>query len=246
MFERKGSNATDCFASLFSEMFPPNEFGRLPDLNRVTVHSDRGYTLESTIFQFLVPGGADFTNTVKRISPFPFLWGMKPRRGDTQTILKESGCPGLYVKEIIAGNGKKVSCFAFQTGTSNISAVVSSHIEGHQWEGVCLSHKQRMKWEEDKEHGLDKLLFCELATDPTLFVRFHAACKSLFQKLQDDEIDVLTLEQGTADWHKGRQFSLTSSQADGSFRKVFIIYQENQNWCQVAEYLEGREYYNRK
>ena len=112
MFERKGNNATGCFSKLFSDLFPPNEFGRLPDLNRVTVHSDRGYTLESTIFQFLIPGGADFTNTVKRISPFPFVWGVKLKRGDMRTNLKdESGCAALYLKEIIF-NGKKVSCFA--------------------------------------------------------------------------------------------------------------------------------------
>ena len=243
IFERKGSNATDCFGQIFSEMFPSNEFSRLPDLNRVTVHSDRGYTLESTIFQFLIPGGANFTNTVKRISPFPFLWGMRPRRGDTRTILTENGCPSLYVKEIFS-NGKKATCHAFRTGTSNISAVVSSTIEGHQWEGVCLCPKQRNFWEQDNEHGLDKYLFPALATDPRLFTQFNAACRDLFLRLQDDKIDVLTLEQGTADWHKGRQFSFTSSQADGSFRKALVIFQQNQNWRDVAEYLEGQDYHN--
>ena len=112
MFERKENNVTGCFSKLFSDLFPPNEFGRLPDLNRVTAHSDRGFTLESTIFQFLIPGRADFTNTVKRISPFPFVWGVKLKRGDMRTNLKdESGCAALYLKEIIF-NGKKVSCFA--------------------------------------------------------------------------------------------------------------------------------------
>ena len=226
-------------------MFPANGFGNLTDLNRVTVHSDRGYTLESTIFQFLIPSGANFTNTVKRISPFPFLWGMRPKRGDTRTILTESGCPALYLKEIIS-NGKKVSCFAFRTGTSNISAVLSSTIEGFQWEGVYLNHKQRIYWERDQEHGLDEFLFPELATNESLFSRFRAACKSLFKKLQDEEVDVLTLEQGTADWHKGRQFSFTSSQADGSFRMAMILFQEKQAWSNVAQYLEGEDYHERK
>ena len=40
MFERRGNNAVDCFSKLFSDMFPANEFGKFPDLNRVTVHSD--------------------------------------------------------------------------------------------------------------------------------------------------------------------------------------------------------------
>ena len=114
-------------------------------------------------------------------------------------------------------SGKKVSCFAFRTGTSNISAVLSSTIEGHQWEGVCLHHKQRIKWEGDQHHGLDKYLFPALATDEALFARLGVECTFLFDKLKDEEIYVLTLEQGTADWHKGRQFSFTSSQTDRSF-----------------------------
>ena len=102
-FERKGNNAVSCFNHIFAKMFPPNDFDKLPDLSRVEVHSDRGYTLEGTIFNFLVPGGANFTNTCKRVLPFPYLWGMRPRQGDTHNILKENGCPALYsIKEIIA------------------------------------------------------------------------------------------------------------------------------------------------
>ena len=68
----------------------------------------------------------------------------------------------------------------------------------------------------------------------------------MVQSLQDlrvDKIDVLTLEQGTADWHRGRQFSLTSSQSDGSFRMAMVIYQNDPHFCNVAKYLEGEEYF---
>ena len=245
LFERKGNNAISCFNESFSQMFPSNEFGGLPDLNGVMLHSDRGYTLESTVFQLMIPAGANFTNTVKRIEPFPFLWGMKPRRGETRTILKDSGCPALYIKEII-DKGRKVSCFAFRTGTSNICAVISSSLDGHQWEGVCLSHKQRKCWEADNIHGLDDLIFTPLAMHPGLFSQFQIASKNLFDDLRESKVDVLTLEQGTADWHKARQFSFTSSQADGSFRKALIIFQDNSNWCNVAAYLEGNDYHTRK
>ena len=77
LFERKGNNAIGCFNQLFSRMFPPHDYGKLPDLNRVVLHSDCGYTLESTLFDFLIPGGANFTNIFNRIATFPFLWGMK-------------------------------------------------------------------------------------------------------------------------------------------------------------------------
>jgi hypothetical protein len=170
---------------------------------------------------------------------------MKPTRNDTRTLLKESGCAALFLKEIIA-KGRKVSCFAFRTGTNNVSSIVSTQLEGHQWEAICLNQKHTIAWESDKKNGLDHLLFKPLATHADLFCQFKVERESLFDVLKDEHVDVLTLEQGTADWHKGRQFSLTSSQADGSFRKALIVYQDDENWCKVAEYLQGEDYYTGK
>ena len=106
LFERKGNNAVGCFQQLFSKMFPPNDFDTLPDLNRVTEHSDCGYTPEGTIFNFLIPTGSDFHNTCKRIEPFPLLWGMKPKRGDTRTMLKE-GWVSLPLHQAHNSNGEE-------------------------------------------------------------------------------------------------------------------------------------------
>ena len=93
---------------------------------------------------------------------------------------------------------------------------------------------------------MDKFLFCKLTTCPDLFPRFQIQAETLFDQLMSNEIDVLTIDQGTADWHTGRHFSLTSSQSDGSFRMAFIIFQENDNWCAIARYLEGDDYHASK
>ena len=58
--------------------------------------------------------------------------------------------------------------------------------------------------------------------------------------------DIVTLEQGSADRHKGRQFSMVSSQADGSFQMAFIIHQSDNYWCATAEYLYGSNYHEGK
>ena len=171
--------------------------------------------------------------------------GNEKKRGDTRTVLKESGCPSLYIKEIIRG-GRKVSCFAFRTGTSNISSVVSSTLQDHEWEGVCLSHRQHISWENDRENGLVTYLFSVLASNSDISPCFKDIREELLDELKNEKIDILTLEQGTADWHKGRQFSFTSSQADGTFRKTFIVFQDDENWFKVAKYLEGENYENRK
>ena len=241
IFERKGNSAVECFTQIFGKMFPSSD-GRLPNLNGVTNHSDRGYTLKQTLFDFLLPAGADFNNTAKRIPPFPFLWGMKLTQNDKRKLLDEKGAPTIFIRETMKSN-RLVSCTAFRTGTNNISAVVTTTNHGHQWEGICLHPKQTAAYERDMEHGLDSLIFEMLASSNELVAMHQNEMKEELSELKNEKIDVLTLEQGSADWHKGRQFSLTSSQADGSFRKAFILYQSNDDWCDTAEYLYGERYY---
>jgi hypothetical protein len=243
IFERRGDKAVECFTRLFGKLFTKN-LGTLPDLHGVTNHSDRGYTLGNTIFDFLLPAGADFNNTCKRIAPFPFLWGMKPTTNDTRTILEEKGAPALFVKNIFK-SGRLVTCAAFRTGTKNISSVVSSTKHGHQWEGICLNPSQRAMYEQDEQHGLNALHFKLLTGSKKLILKYKEKMEATLDDLSM-QIDVITLEQGTADWHKARQFSLTSSQSDKSFRMAFLIFQEDDDWCNIAEYLDGSEYHTRK
>lgn len=241
MFERKGYNAVECFTQVFGNLFPSGD-GRLPNLQGITNHSDRGYSIAQTLFDFLLPAGADFTNTTKRIPPFPFIWGMKPSRNDVRKELQEKGAPTLYIREIMKSD-RLVSCAAFRTGTNNISSIVTTTLHGHQWEGICVNPKQTAAYELDKEHGLDSFIFEILASNDELVSENEYEMKVKLDELKDEKIDVLTLEQGTADWHKGRQFSLTSSQADGSFRKAFVLHQIDDSWCDTAEYLYGSNYH---
>ena len=244
MFERNGDGATDCFKRIFSKMFNSNQES-IPDLNGIVNHSDRGYTIQSTIFDFLIPAGCDLTHTVKRIMPFPFVWGMRISDNDVRENLDEKGAPALFVKETLSHN-RLVTCTAFRTGTKNVSAVISTLIHGHQWEGICLSSKQRSLYERDAAHGLDKYVFQALTTEPSLFSVHKYDIQDIFDDLRLINIDVLTIEQGTADWHKGRQFSMTSSQASGAFKMALILNQLDDDWCDVASYLFGEKYHERK
>lgn len=245
VFEREGNNATQCFTALFGRMFPSRGHD-LPNLCGVKNHSDRGYTIEKTVFEFLIPAGADFNNTVKRIAPFPCVWGMKVHDSDKRTVLKEKGAPTLYIKEIM-NSGRLVTYTAFRTGTKNISAVVSTTTHGHCWEGISLNPKQVNAYNEDPDHGLDSLIFEKIASLSDEDVSEHEMeIKELFDNLRDEKINVVTLTQGTADWFKARQFSFTSSQSHGSFDKALIIYQDDDDWCNVARYVSGATYHNRK
>ena len=182
IFEKSSDTAVACMKKNFSNLFPPNAEAddTLPDLSSVEDNSDRGYTIFETVFQFLLPAGADLTNTVKRIMPFPFVWGMKVRDTDPRKVPDEHGAPTLYIRETMFKN-RLITCSAFRTGTGNISAVVTTKIHGHRWEGVCLSIKERIAYEKDCEHGLDHLFFPMLASYRT----------SLFEENKEMIEDVL-------------------------------------------------------
>ena len=245
IFERVGDTAVKCFLRIFGKLFPVGGSSDLPDLVGIRNHSDRAYTIRETLFDFFLPAGANFNNTAKRINPFPFIWGMKPSANDQRKVLDEKGAPTLFVKDLVKHN-RLVTCAAFRTGTNNISAIVSSVVHGHQWEGFCLNQKQRIAYEVDPFHGLDKLLFQKLAGVDELIDKYKDEMDTILIDLKEEKINVLTLEQGTADWHKGRQFSLTSSQSDASFRKAFIIHQQDDDWCIIAEYMNGETYHEGK
>ena len=108
----------------------PSEDGTLPNLNGVRNHSDRRYTIVQTFFKCVLPAGADFNNSAKRIPSFPFIWGMKPPRNDVQKELEEKGVPTIYIWETIKCI-RLVSCVAFQTGTNNISSIVTTTVYDH-------------------------------------------------------------------------------------------------------------------
>jgi len=122
---------------------------------------------------------------------------------------------------------------------------ISTVIHGHQWEGVCVNQVHRDDFKKDPQHGLDDLLFEKLAESDN-FDEHKEDVKVLLEELTDQKINVLTLEQGTADWHMGRKFSLTSSQSDASFQKAFIVNQQDDSWCDTAEYLFGENYHTGK
>ena len=247
MFEQQSDTATTCFKKIFNHLFPSSSSigSELPDLNDVSNFSDRGYTIKETLFDYLLPANADFNNTVKRIPPFPFVWDMRVPEGDRRTKLDAKGAPALFVKDIKKHN-RLVTCTAFRTGTNNISTVVSSTLHGHQWEGVCLSDKQQAMYEADKHHGLDCLLFKKIASSKGLFDEFADGIADELVDLLLFKIDAITIEQGTADWFKARQFSLTSSQAGAGFGKAFVIFQDEIEWNKVATFLHGEKYYERK
>ena len=152
---------------------------------------------------YLLPAGCDFNNTVMRVRPFPFVWGMKLGKEDKRTKLNEGGAATLFLKEVTY-HGRLVTCAAFRTGSGNISAIVLTTLHDHQWEGICLHAQQRALYQKDPAHGLDEFIFEKLATNNFLYKEKKHQINSMLEDLRENSIDILTLEQGPANWHMGR------------------------------------------
>ena len=97
-------------------------------------------------------------------------------------------------------------------------------------------------YENDPEDGLEDFYFKMLSSSSEIDGFYQVIIKNLFDELIAQKVDVLTLTQGTVDWHRCRQFSLTSSQSDDAIKKAIIVYQNNNDWCEVGQFLEGCEY----
>ena len=120
-FQRQGETVVDNFRLIFQSLYPGVGLGdNIPDLNGISNHSDRGYTSYETIFEFLNPAGCEFTNTIKRQFPNPFIWGVtKERQNDPRTKLDEKGCASVHLKSIVKSS-QTISVHAFRTGTKKL------------------------------------------------------------------------------------------------------------------------------
>ena len=101
-------------------------------------------------------------------------------------------------------------------------------------------------WNADKKNGLDHLIFPQLAVSCKFEGHFDFEMREILNEIKDEKVHVFTLEQGTQDWFKARQFSVTSSQSDAAFRKAMILHQDSKDWHDVARYLEGDNYKTRE
>lgn len=134
-FERVKENTQTCFERIFQLMFGIN--GGV-DLTNVNVHSDRGYSLPSVMFDFLIASGANVVCTTKRfLVCWPFNFGGKAQAStDSRTFIDSLGAPTLFIKNTTVGGIKQVLAVAFRNGSGAVSTAVSSMHSGFEWEGV--------------------------------------------------------------------------------------------------------------
>jgi hypothetical protein len=110
------------------------------ELQNINVHSDRGYSLPSVVFEFLIKNGTNVCCTIKRyLQCWPFTYNQKRSANDKRTHIDIDGAPTLYTKCMAFEGGlRHVLAGAFRKGSGSVSTIVSSmrHITFLRWEGV--------------------------------------------------------------------------------------------------------------
>lgn len=204
-FERVKDKTVTCYKRIFASMFGVHG-GDEVDLLNVNVHSDRGYTFPSIVFDYLIACGANVVGTVKRsVQCWPYNFSQRNvDPNDKRTYVDAKGAPTLYLKQIVLGGVHRVWAAAFRNGSEAVSTAVSSLHKGFEWEGVTDEVTMQRMYEEDPT-SLRKFFFKRLDEHPELFVPIDedsdddaAENAELLKRVLTDLIDALTLLQGKA------------------------------------------------
>jgi hypothetical protein len=191
MMERQKDSTSDCFERLLNFLFERNG---TCDLRNVEVASDRGYMVPNTVFGFIVANGGDFIGTTKRTAQcWPFTYDQKARDNEKRTIVDTKGPPTLFVKTVSKAL-KSVYAIAFRNGSESVVTAVSSVHRNHHWEGVALSQRELLDYEEDDTSLRRK---CIQRVKSNSFNEDELEIeKELIGNLYDERIDPLTIRQG--------------------------------------------------
>ena len=191
IIERKKDSTLECFRRLLRFLFETN--GNI-DLRNVLVASDRGYMLPKAVFDFLVANGCNVVGTVKRsLECWPFTFDQKQKENDARKKIDTKGPPTLFVKS--ASNSlKKVYAIAFRNGTDRVSTAISSIHRNHHWEGIALSQRERIMYEED---NTSLRQFCIQRIESSAFHKDALIAETeLIDTILSEKVNPLTIRQG--------------------------------------------------
>ena len=236
--EKIGESSFICFTRLFNFMFGTNSGGQnVPNMQNVEIASDRGYMTIGLVFAYLITAGADLIGTVKRALSWPFTYDQKLGANDKHTKVESKGAPALFVKTVNE-SAKMVTASSFRNGSDSVSNTISTIHRGHHWEGIALNENHHQEYENDNT-SMHRYTF----NRDVCFSDVSQAEKEIIDQLKA-KVDPITIAQGSADWHMGRNFSLTSSQCHGTFKKAFPLFASNESWKIVAKHLYGPSWMN--
>ncbi len=191
-FERAKDSTLSCFCRILDYLFGQNG---TTNLRNVHVHSDRGYTIPSVVFD-CIGKGAEVVGTVKRMAQcWPFTYNQKLKPNDKRTVVDVKGAPTLFLKWCKAGV-KYLFASAFRNGSESVATAISTLHTKHQWEGIVMKPSELVQYKNDK-NSLTKYFFERISAIDQKYKRIESESeRNALNKIIRDKIDPMTLRQG--------------------------------------------------
>ena len=142
----------------------------------------------------MTANGCNVVGTVKySLECWPFTFDQKQRQSDARKKIDTKDPPTLFVKS--ASNSlKKVHVIAFMNGTDRVSTAISSIHRNHHWEGIALSQRERIMYEED---NTSLRQFCIQRIESSAFHKDALIAETeLIDTILSEKVNPLTIRQG--------------------------------------------------
>lgn len=233
-FQTVNDSAQTCNDRGMKFLFGENLSGNVDDAN-VEQLTDRGYTRLNDVIASLKQG-RDRLGTVARSREWPITYDQKIRGKDDRLLLSTSGAPCLVIKEAKIGN-KRLTIAAFKNGTNSCSMAISSKYHEHMWDGIPRDNNSKQPERSD---------YVELLQLRNQRFPFSGTAKELLLNHMESNVQVITIKQGSSDWHLLRKFSFTSSQSWASFSSLFPFRYKDEDlqddYTRVAKVTRGPDW----
>ena len=198
------------------------------------VGGDRGYFGGGPSIKTICQEGGEIIGTTKKGRDTPFTTGKLLDRNDRRIVLQQSGAPSLYIAESKI-SGRKVTATAFRTGSGSVSNAISTTHHGHWWDAQSVEGWNRSPYPSEFFKRLDL----------TRHGNIEMAEKAL-EELQNEEVTVITIEQGRACWHLLRKWSMTSHPSSKAIQCMFRYFwresEHKDDWKSIARKLYGEDW----
>jgi len=164
------------------------------------------------------------------------------KENDKRTFLDTKGPPSLFLKRLQNNitRYQRLTMGAFCSGTDNISLAMSSTNHENEWDCILIDPRDYdlyMKGE------LKSKAFCRVCIDmQDEATELHI--DQIMENLLTEQVNPITISQGSADWKYGRRFSFTSATSYDVCKlcvgsKLWHLYAAKSHFRALKAYLDG-------
>ena len=212
-FQREQESSSEKYEKMMKGMFGSRTGEAAPNLQGITLFSDRGYWTPDLVFNRLLRWGADLVGTVARTHWYPFTFSKGKARPGAEAadphgriIVPMKGHKDAFYRTLNWNNNVRIRATAYKSGTGTAVSLAMSTVNHYPVFDLNTAFPK------DCKHYFDPTQ--SQASRNTRAFPVVAGSTSYIDSIHNLPIHPLTTVQGDTSWFIMRKFSLTSSTVD--------------------------------